>query len=77
MVCKIILVISERTNARLEIKRMIPDQISFQLSLVTITHVVLCIDVCYAIVTLISPTSPILYHFESSLPPSAIKRQFV
>ena len=73
MVCKIIPVISERTNARFEIKRIIPDQISFQLSLVTITHVVLCSDVGYAIATIF----PILYHSESSLPPSVIKRQSV
>ena len=34
---------------------MIPDQISFQLSLVTITYAVLCNDAGYAIVTLIFP----------------------
>ena len=51
---------------------MIPHQISFPLSLVIITYVVLCNDVSYAIVT---PIFPILCHFESTLPPSTIRRQ--
>ena len=64
--------ILERTNARFEITRMIPDQISFPLSLITNTYVVLRNDVGYVTVILIFP---ILYHFESSLPPSTIRRQ--